>query len=157
MELPGALRDGVGGPGCVGSRAGSRARGARRGSHEGTGLADPGTGRLAGDSAALDPSGRDPGDLDAGHRRHPPAVCARRGCPRAGPSSERPATRACGLPGLAPNLPAPPWVPRFGVGVGGGTAPGRRGNPGRTSRGPAAWGISIGGPRGGAMWGGHLG
>lgn len=50
--------------------------------------------------------------------------------PRAGPSSERPATRACGLPGLAPNLPAPPWVPRLGVGVGGGAAPGRRGNPG---------------------------
>lgn len=50
--------------------------------------------------------------------------------PRAGPSSERPATRACGLPGLAPNLPAPPWVPRLGVGVGGGAASGRRGNPG---------------------------
>lgn len=38
--------------------------------------------------------------------------------PRAGSSSERPATRACGLPGLAPSLPAPPWVPRLGVGVG---------------------------------------
>lgn len=66
----------MGRPGCVGSRVGSRAQGARRGSHGCTGLADSGTGRLGGDGGALDPSCRDPGDLDTGHRRHPPRPSA---------------------------------------------------------------------------------
>lgn len=76
----------MGRPGCVGSRAGSRAQGARRGSHGCAGLADSGTGRPGGDGGALDPSRQDPGDPDTGHRRHPPAVCARRGCPGLAPA-----------------------------------------------------------------------
>lgn len=117
----------MGRPGCVGSRAGSRAQGARRGSHGCTGLADSRTGRLGGDGGALDPSRRDPGDLDTGHRRHPPAVCARRGCLGLAPSLSVQRRR---LPGLAPNLPAPLWVLRLRVGQWwGGAALGRRGNP----------------------------
>lgn len=82
---------------------GSRARGRAAGgvvSHGCTGLGDSGTGRLGGGGGhggALDPSLRDRGDLDTGHRRHPPAVCARRGCPGLAPSSKRLATRASGL------------------------------------------------------------